>query len=270
MIAFQPHIYPEPKRLSTGKRMTIAAGMLCDDGVVFGADTDESVGDMRRRVHKIPTLRSPRAMITGTCQNASLMDAAVHRIFEQLAEGNAKHAKAVEELLDRVLVGLYRREFKAYPDQSSMGMKLLVAVKPEDDSKVSAWIADCSVVFPMRRVQIVGYGELVQSVADHLYLDGMSTESAVVAMVQVLSAAKKRVQFVGGESYVHVLHNDGAMAATNFSFSPEKEDLYDFFMVHGRELLLATGTRTITNEQYDRLAAKFIEQLKWKRGIICR
>ena len=51
----------ETKQASERKRMTIAAGFRCDGGILFGADTSETVGDMHLRVHKIPViLRSTR------------------------------------------------------------------------------------------------------------------------------------------------------------------------------------------------------------------
>lgn len=250
--------------------MTIAAGMLCNGGVVFGADTEESVGDMTRRVHKIPTLSEPSAMITGACLNGHLMDVAVERIFDRLKEGKAKDAKSVGELLDSLMVGLYRREFKVYPNQDSISMQLLVAVRPEGDSKVGTWSIDCSAVRRMNYPhEIVGVGELVQYVADHLHFGTESLENGILEMIQVLTAAKKRVRDVGGDSYVHWMRDDGSFGGQNFSFSPETEELYEYFLTHGRSLLLATGTDAVTDQQYEEIAAKFITTLKWKRGRIC-
>ena len=130
----KPRPFPRSNlRLPTGKRMTIAIGMRCAGGIVFGADTEECLGDMRRRVHKIPTGDFvPATMITGACLNGHLMDTAVERIFDRLQKSPAKNSEAIGALLDNVMVGLYRREFKAYPDQESTEMKLLVAVKPTE------------------------------------------------------------------------------------------------------------------------------------------
>jgi hypothetical protein len=114
--------------------------------------------------------------------------------------------------------------------------------------------------------EIVGMGELVQYIADHLNYGTESEENVILEMVQVLSFAKSRVRDVGGESYVHWLRDDGGMGAQNFHFSPEKESLYEFFLTHGRSLLLATGTEICTDEQLDEIGQKFIADLKWKRA----
>lgn len=247
----------------------MAAGMLFNGGVVFGADTDESLGDMKRRVHKIPTHRNQPVMITGACLNGHLMDTAVERIFDAFNPGIPKTFHAVTAKLSGIMNGLYQREFKVYPQQDTIRMQLLVAAKPQDEAKAAIWSIDCNVVRRMEsRHEIVGVGELVQYIADHLHYGTESLENVVLEMVQLLSTAKSRVRDVGGESYVHWLRDDGTMGFKTFRFSPETESLYEFFLTHGRMLLLATGTEAVTDEQFNEIAAKFIADLKWKRARI--
>lgn len=148
-------------------------------------------------------------------------------------------------------------------------MHLLVAVKPADDSKVATWSINCSVVRRMKRMEIVGVGHLVQFVADHLYADGISLENGIVAMCQIVAMGKKMVQSVGGENFVHILRDDGQFGGKNFYFNRDAENLYDMFMVYGRQLLLATGTDRITEEQFDKIATDFVRNLKWYREQIC-
>lgn len=250
--------------------MTIAAAMKANGAIVFGADTDETLGpEMKRRVHKIPTHRTQPVMITGACQNGHLMDTAVERIFDAFKPGIPNTYAAVQSQLDKIMDGLYSKEFKLYPDQSSIYMKLLVAAKPPDELNAAAWVIDCNVVRRMdSRHEIVGVGELVQYIADHLHYGTEGLDNVVLEMVQLLSTAKSRVRDVGGESYVHWLRDDGTMGFKTFRFSPETESLYEFFLTHGRQLLLATGSEGLTEEQFDALAKKFILDLKWKRAQI--
>lgn len=265
-----PLPYPKPKRLPIVERMTIAAGMLFNGGIVFGADTEEGLGEhMKRRVHKIPTHRKQPAMITGACMNGHLMDTAVERIFNAFTPGIPQDFDAVGALLDKIMNDLYSRDFKLYPYQDTIRIQLLVAAKPPNESKAAAWSIDCNVVRRMTSPhEIVGVGELVQFIVDHLHHGTESLENVVLEMVQLLSTAKSRVRDVGGESFVHWLRDDGTMGAQNFHFSPETESLYDFFLKHGRSLLIATGTEAITEQQLDEIAAKFLADLKWKRARI--
>lgn len=265
----EPRPRPNTERPLVAKRMTIAAGIVCANGVVFGADTDESVGDMRRRVYKIPSMVAPPVMITGSCENGHLMDAAVERIFAKIESDKPKTAASFSAILQDVMLGLYRREFEAYPDKQSLGMKLLVAAKLFDEKKALAWSIDCSVVRRMSSPsEIVGYGGYVQYVADHLVRADMTIESAIVAMSQLIAVAKKRVQYVGGENYIHAIRDDGGVGMQNFSFSPHIEDLYEYFCLMGSGLLLATGDKTATAQEFDDLATQFIRNLKWKKARI--
>lgn len=251
--------------------MTIAAGLLCDKGVVFGADTDESVGEMRRRVHKIPTkLGIPPAIITGACLNGHLMDTAVERIMDGLERENPPDVDTVSLLLQRIMNALYQGEFKAYPDApKNKHIMLLIGVKPEKSDKAEAWTIDCTSVHRFQKpYEIVGTGELLDFVAAQLFAPLMSTDLGNVAMVQLLSVAKKTVQFVGGDSYVHILRDDGGIEMKNYHFSPEEEDLYDFFFSAGRALILASGARSIADEDFERIASGFITSIREKRKRI--
>jgi hypothetical protein len=243
--------------------------MRANGAVVFGADTEEGLGDMKRRVHKIPTHRLQPAMITGACLHGHLMDTAVERIFRSFDPGIPKTFEAVDVQLGKIMDGLYSREFRVYPDQNSIRMQLLVAAKPREETKAGVWVIDCNVVRRMESPhEIVGVGELVHYIADHLHYGTESLENVVLETVQLLSAAKSRVQGVGGESYVHWLRDDGTMGMKTFRFSPETESLYDYYLMMGRSLLLATGTEGVTEAQFDEIADKFIRDMKWKRAQI--
>src|ERR1035437_4161888 len=104
----KPHSFPRPNpvRLPERKRMTIAAGLTCQDGIVFGADTQETVGEMRGRVHKIPNLLEPycTAIITGACEDGQLMDTAIERIFDKITETKPTSNNAIMGLLREVML----------------------------------------------------------------------------------------------------------------------------------------------------------------------
>lgn len=267
-MASRPLCLPKSRRLEKSRRMTIAAGLLCETGIVFGADTDESIGEMKRRVHKIPTrLGHPSVIITGACLHGHLMDTAVERILERLGADNPPDAASVGALLQEIMTGLYRTEFKAYPmARRDKRVTLLVAVKPEKEKKASAWTIDCTSVHKFtKHYEIVGTGELLDFFAAHLFAPGTPDDVGRVAMVQLLSLAKKTVQFVGGESYVHVLRDDGGIEMSNFHFRPKEEDLLEFFLTMGRPLILASGARSVSDEDFERILSEFTANIRWKR-----
>jgi hypothetical protein len=97
----------------------------------------------------------------------------------------------------------------------------------------------------------------------------MPLSDGALTMAQLLTFAKKHVSLIGGDSYVAVLRDDGSLHEENLTFSPGQEGLWDYFLSRGRQLLLATGKKELTPEQYDEISRKFIEELKWyrKHGI---
>src|SRR5437868_12574437 len=97
----------KPTRLPERKRMTIAAGFRCNGGVIFGADTEEWIGEvMKDRVHKIPTLIKDycRAMITGSCSDGHVMDTTVERIFDVIHDKRPPDYGAMQIALRDVLL----------------------------------------------------------------------------------------------------------------------------------------------------------------------
>jgi 20S proteasome alpha/beta subunit len=268
-----PAIFTQkPQRLPKGKRMTIAACLKCRGGVVFGADTDETVGDvMRRRVYKIPNFEdgSCTAFITGACMNGHLMDAAVERIFDRLKEVKPPDNQAAHKLLREVMLKLYRTDFQSFPAKETR-MQLLVGIRPHEEARVETWSISSAVVRRMHDSEIVGYGELAQFVLDHLYVSGIPLDNGIVIMIQLLAVAKKRVNYVGGDSCVAVQKDSGGWAVENVGFSPEQDELYESFISFGRQLMLATALSQTTDEQYDGLIAGFAKQLKWLRQKLCQ
>jgi hypothetical protein len=246
--------------------MTIAAGMICSGGIIFGADTEESAGDeMRARVHKIPSrLNAPPAFITGS-GGGHFIDTAVERIYDCLDREAPKTTAAVGDLIRNTVLTLYKEEFAFHPLKEHTTIDLLVAVKPEEEKKAVAWSISGTSIHRMRPMEIAGCGGAIRSFADHFYAPDMPIGLGVLAMAQILHLAKKTVQGVGGESYVQWLRDDGGLGGRNFYFSGELETLYEFFLEHGRGLMLSMGDESISHNEFDGIAARFVANLKWNR-----
>jgi 20S proteasome alpha/beta subunit len=250
--------------------MTIAVGIRCENGVIFGADTEETVGDLRRRVFKIPSLREPccAAIITGACENGHLMDTAIERIFDAIVEDKPSDNRTLGNLLRRVMLKLYAEDFAEYPSEA-VRVHLLVAAKLPEESRVEAWSVRSSVVRRMQDKEILGCGELVGHLLERLYRNGMSLNAGALTVVQLLGVAKKRVSGVGGSTYIAAL-DDKRLHEQNVTFYPELEGLYDFFMDHARHLLLSTGNTRLTDAQFEEIVKEFSKNLSWYRHELKR
>jgi 20S proteasome alpha/beta subunit len=257
---------PQKQRLPDGRRMSIAAGFRCNGGVVFGADTEETVGELRRRAVKIRQLVQPSfctSVVTGACDNAHLMDTFIERIFDAITQARPNRNDEMEKLLRNTAIKLYAEDFKQYPGKAK-SVHLLIATKLPNDN-VEAWSVKSSVVRKMQDGEILGTGQLVEFVSNHLYRPGMQIDDCAIMMAQLLRMAREKVVGVGGESYI-AAPTDRRWQQRNMHFHPELEELFWFFATHGAGLLLATGNDHVSDVQYAEAICRFSENMKFHRN----
>ncbi len=260
-----PYAPVRPKqRIPEVKRMTIAAGFRCNGGIIFGADTYESVGDMRDRVHKIPSIHEDycAAMITGSCTDGHLMDALIERIWDVVGASRPENYRDLENLLRSTVLTFYREDIQALPDPKPVVIDLLIAAKLPQQDRPEAWSARSSVIRRMQDSEVLGIGAYVRYVLRHLYTNGINLSDGALAMTLLLSIAKERVAFVGGDCYIKVLKNKSTASQNCTLSSMETEGLYDYFLSHGRQLILATGNARLTEDQYGAVLRHFLQNMK--------
>jgi hypothetical protein len=113
----------KPKRLPLVKRMTITVGFVCSNGLVLGADSQESVegSALRRSVTKLvayPPLESQqskspdrRAVFTGS-GDSQLIDKLIEEMSLEVASANASFAE-ISSAVEKRIKQLYR-EYRNY------------------------------------------------------------------------------------------------------------------------------------------------------------
>jgi len=193
-----------------------------------------------------------------------VMDALIERIFDSVISKKPTHNHIFGQLVRDVMLEFHKKDLRDYPSDK-IGVDLLVAAKLPSEQCVEAWSTNSTIVRKMYAKEVLGLGGLVQYFLDYLYVYQMSLDDGVLTMAQLLTFAKKRVSAIGGDSYVSYLCDDGSLHEKNFTFSASEEGLFDYFLSRGRQLLLATGNKKLTPEQYDEISRKFIEELKWYR-----
>ena len=136
MIAPKPTLLVKPKPKSTPQRlperkyMTIAAGFVCNDGIVLCADSQEVVGDYKWPVKKlvIPNhmVDKTRLMIAGAGFGPAI-DTATEKIVARVAT----HMLSYEQTLDQithVLREIHERDLPIHPLASQgLEFELLIA-----------------------------------------------------------------------------------------------------------------------------------------------
>ena len=110
--------------------MTVAAGFVCQYGIVVCADSQESAGDYKFPVEKLLTRSDAWTEIAIAGSGIGpLVDMATHRIAHRIMGGLDGYG-VIEEIIREELCKLYETEFRLYPgtDEEKI-IELLLAVK---------------------------------------------------------------------------------------------------------------------------------------------
>src|SRR6266852_5046288 len=113
MLTLKPLSIPrsKPKRLPRSKRVTIAAGFYCTDGLVLCADTQETItGYSKVNTQKMTQLETPffNMVFTGA-GDSGLIDMTVQLMDQALTPKELSGAWEIEETLRESLVDTFNR-----------------------------------------------------------------------------------------------------------------------------------------------------------------
>jgi hypothetical protein len=212
--------------------VTIAAGFKCTDGVVLATDTQETVGDYKKRncvkisvkpaLNPIPSLKEPRRksdlrppeppppnpqLIAGFAGagHSSFLEKLIEKAWLRISQANTYEERC--DALEGGIVEFYERFWPIYPE----------SMKPEAELLVGLWSPSefelLKVVGPLvTRVEnhaFIGWGsDEANSFADRLDLKKLTVKRASSVGIYVLKAVKEQVPYCGGDT--HLLLMDGS------------------------------------------------------------
>jgi hypothetical protein len=113
------------------KRMTIAAGIPCADGIVMCADSQETYGDFKWPVKKLalpPATIGDFSILISGAGFCSAIDTATHKIFERTAMSAPSYTHTIH-IIEEVLKEIHEKDLPCYPthDKESLQFRLLIA-----------------------------------------------------------------------------------------------------------------------------------------------
>jgi hypothetical protein len=185
--------------------MTIAAGFVCDDGIVLGADTQYSNSNIK--VSRTKLWQSERRdCVIAAAGDEVLMKEAAETILAQLHEGIA--LDDVKEIIEHTMEALYTQHIDRSSDPS-YGLQVLVAVNAADGSalfKQSRWA-----VTSVEHSACIGTGDAFGNyVADRFW--GTKKRPIIAGCIvaaHLLQLAKRYEPWCGFDSDIFVLPNPG-------------------------------------------------------------
>jgi|SRR5580700_1158538 hypothetical protein len=234
MVIPKPLLHPviatKPKRLFPRKYMTVTVGFLCTDGIVLGADSQESYegSALKRSVPKLIALppidedirADRRAIFTGSGDGA-LIDKLIDEMWAEIGSAQAS-LDAIAAAIERKINDLYAKYRELYHP----------GYMPTADITYGIWCAGQSSLFhahgpivnkigresyslPLFRSHVLGYkaggvgADITDYIRERMRARPRSVDDAVILATYMLEQAVAHGEGCGGEIRIAYIRNDG-------------------------------------------------------------
>lgn len=200
--------------------MTVAAGFLCEDGIVIAADTQETtVGYMKGERRKIDYYRMDEwsIAVVGSGE-ASYVDMCVQKVIRQFAREKNSPLPTLAEIEDCALL-IFERHFaplSIYSARERPEVQLLIAVQPTSTRSWSGALIEWSgtSIVCRDRYAFIGAGAQMGSAYAYklrppLYHNPRFAVAGVA--IYILDQVKATIDTCGGNTDVVVLGRDEPM-----------------------------------------------------------
>jgi 20S proteasome alpha/beta subunit len=225
-----------PKRR---RPMTVAAGYICDYGIILCADTQETIaGFVKTSTEKITVFEGQKhtAALAGAGNNAVQIEMIIQEICDELRDDEPKSFTAFKGLLHTVLDRLLPVPY--YPkDQADV--ELLIAVRGYGETHLVC--THDNVFAEVKNFECIGSGVITGRSLFHRYYRRTHTLiMAYIVSAYALHHAKRWVDGCGGNSDIFLLPKDSNTVTRLGSDEVVKlERYFDDFDEAVRPLLIA-------------------------------
>ena len=213
--------------------MTIAAGFKCVDGMILAADTQETVGDYKKRncakiivkpfPNPVPPLKEPRRKSDPRPPEPPLIkpdliagfagaghSAFVEKLIEKAWDGIsvADSFEARSEALEKAVIYLYERLWPIYPEHMKPDAELLIGLW--SPSEFELFKVDGPLVSRVESHAFIGCGFAeANSFADRLDLGNSTIKKASCVALHILKGVKEQVPGCGGDTHLLLMDSKG-------------------------------------------------------------
>jgi hypothetical protein len=268
----KPHIHSRPRRLPERKRMTIAAGYPCNDGLVLCADTQETIpGYTKTDTEKTVVLRFPlyNLAITGA-GDGDLIEMLGEEILEALLlEKTGPAILPIVTTLKKTLVRVFNDHVASYPvSQYDERPTATLLLGLQVHSATLLYKSSGTLLRRLRVAECVGTGlALGKSLIDRLYTPSMSLSHTGLVALYTLRQAKRWMDGCGGNSDILLLSNtDCKTTRIPTEQIRELEEHFDEFDKAIRPVLISCADGATENKSFDQVMKTFQLDMLRLRG----
>ncbi|HYR89872.1 MAG TPA: hypothetical protein VE422_37710 [Terriglobia bacterium] len=237
--------------------MTLIAGLVCKDSIVFAVDSEESGGITKSTVEKMRRVpeggllgalgHDPKkrvSVVVSGAGNGPLCDFAMQRITSE-ARKTSDQKSAILAIQD-ILIDIWKVHVPLYPtDPVAADFRLLVGLRAPGDYRPSLYSIQGTTIIERDKYFTFGSGSVTDYILEQMYSERMNTEDGIAAALYMLQIAKRYVAGVGGASHILVLRADGTVdEKPSWEISEEENIARSFNEISGTLLLSLLRTRS--------------------------
>lgn len=241
--------------------MTIAAGFVCEEGVLLCADTEHTGWTAKFHDSKLDHFEVPGGKIAfALAGHSSLAWSAIQKCRDRL-QAVAPHDIMVE--LEQILETEYRRHVLGHPNYTDVGYELLIAVWAPMQH-VALYVTSETCTRKVDGFECIGIGrELASFIIRPTFLRLMRERKALSLAAYALAEVKESISGCGGMSVYLLLQNDGKVGTLTSLHKGICEQVegysktYDFIT---RELLMALTDEDTEDADFERNLTEIFNQ----------
>jgi hypothetical protein len=241
--------------------VTIAAGFVCEEGVLLCADTEHTGWTSKFHDSKLDHFEIPGGKIAfALAGHSSFAWSAIQKCRDRL-QGVAPQDIVVE--LEQLLETEYRRHVLGHPNYSDVGYELLIAVWTPPE-RVALYVTSETCIRKVDSFECIGIGrELASFIIRPTFLRLMPERKALSLAAYALVEVKESISGCGGMSVYLLLQNDGNVGTLTSLHQGKCEQLegyskaYDFI---ARELLMALADEDTEDSDFERYLTEIFNQ----------
>jgi hypothetical protein len=244
--------------------MTIAAGFLCDDGIVVCSDTEHTGGSKLNRP-KIFTVHDD-LILSGAGDSTSIkwVVEALERHYKNSPNFTINDVRAE---LERTLLKLYKTHIHPFyrgDDPDRPDADILAAVRDRDGTLALFSSANTQVT-QVDRYEVLGTGAVLgHFIADWLFDSSQNVKVVKIIGLYIVGQAKRHALYCGGETQLYILPKQ-RMPRSPVTFWDESTIIRSF---HDdlKPALVGARDNSITDAEFEGRLTELMKQLRQVRA----
>lgn len=247
--------------------MTFISAFRCKDGIVLGADSQETCGDYKLTVDKLkPVKAGSYEIAVGGCGIGDLVDSLCDHIQEWVERWPAASEREIKNLLRQKMREFYSVEVSAYPAKKlEKRITALLCLKHDSSSDVLLFELRGSTVRRAPPFSLIGWElPITQQFVRRLYNPTMPISQGVLLTLYLFSLVGSTVTVVGGDTRIVIGRDNGLRVHDNLYVSKIEENISLFTKLIDK-LVLSLPDTSLTSAEFEKAITEFVETAKHLR-----